>query len=509
MKKMKNLKMFAIAIMAFAVMAMGVHATGTGVVNSYPNANESCVSTSNCVAEVNGHHYTDFALALTDASANGDTIKLLVSVGATNLGSTINTVTSTSLTKSVTIDLNGFDLDLRGAKLSVGKDSTGAAGTLTIKGAGNVTSVGLSTGAMISVAEGAKFVTEGEVKLTGIASTSVIDTKGTVVIGKGTEFAGSGNSFVLVSGNKADVTIDAVVGTKNAPSSVKLVNVTAAAPGRTTDTVAKVTIAGGEYYLSTSILTVSNRFNAKVDGGLFTVTGKAFEVNGGSLELNSGVTVTSTIETVVVNSGDVTIDGASLKSTTMASVLADNVTPGEGSLTIKTGKIVSDATSPLWLRNAKLTYKIEGATFEGPDDTPAIYIADAQLTGIKEGGKADNYKSIVTGGKFLYMIVGEAKRSDGAPDDYSAEDVAKYIVAEGKEVTEEGNYKLVGAGAGDKTDEPGEQPGTTEPGTTGDGNQGPTDNVENPNTNDNILVYAGLGLVSLASVAFTTRKRED
>ena len=112
-----------------------------------------------------------------------------------------------------------------------------------------------------------------------------------------------------------------------------------------------------------------------------------------------------------------------------------------------------------------------------------------------------NHEGIVNGGEYTNDITTSL-------GNYPASAIAEKL-AKGIELKTEDGKVVVGNGnttAGEPT--PGE-PGTTEPGETGDGNQGPTDNVKNPETNDNILVYAGLGLVSLASVAFTARKRED
>ncbi len=478
---MKNLKMFAIAVMAFAVMAMGVHAT-TG---DYAKATCS----SNCVASINGtHKYTTFADALSDAQS-GDTIKLLKNVGSSELG----TISNNNIAKELTINVAGYTLNLGSNKLNVDDK-----GTLTITGTkdGKVTN-SINGGYLFEVREGGSLTTKTVTLLNNGngGNTVYVDggkanIGGVVTINNG---AGLTRGTVVTLGAKGgEVSLNATIGTEATSFAGTLINATAV----TEDSAAKVTFEGGEYYLVNSIATIKDGLSVVINGGTFEVDGSvnALIVNSGSLEIKGGSITADAGTPLLVNGGNVTVSGANTTLTSNTGAGIYTATSGEGSLTITGGKVTTGKNSTynaLHFGNGALTYAISGGEFAaGKKDVPAIWIDDSLLTGMEEDGEADHFKGMVTAGKFLYSVVGGTV--DG---EHNSAAVTNYIVAEGKEVTTEGDYKVVGTGT------PADEPGTTEP--------GDTTIPPVPQTNDNILVYAGLGLVSLASVAFTAKKRED
>ena len=478
---MKNLKMFAIAVMAFAVMAMGVHAT-TG---DYQGATCS----SSCHAVINGtHQYTTFAAALKDAQ-DGDTITLLaadtVSAALTGIQgeSAVNPIK-----KNITVNVNKFKLDLATYPLYVGEN-----GSLTITGTkdGEVTSQ--ATADAILVADGGSLTIKGALKVNNTARdlVNVNDGKVTVSDGATLSAVASTGKIVEIGADGATVSLNAKVGTKTSRFSGKVVDTSAVV-----DETATITFEGGEYYTSARIVDVAAANEdavVTINNGTYDVTGAfAFSIANGSLVVKGGV-ITSDDAAINVEGGDVLVSAGTLKCTGNHAVI-NTQGSGEGSLEITGGQFTltkASQYSPLYFGNGELTYAISGGDFAaGKKDVPAVFVTDTLLTGLDENGLADHFKGMLTGGKYLYSIIGGT--ADG---EYSSAVVTKYVVGEGLEVRTEGDYKVIGTGT------PADEPGTTEP--------GDTTIPPVPQTNDNILVYAGLGLVSLASVAFTAKKRED
>ncbi len=481
---MKNLKMFAIAIMAFAVMAMGVHATG----GEYPSKNTTCNGSNSCTAKLTGsngtYYYTGIYSALTDAE-DGDTIKLLKDAGVSFAQAIEN--------KKITINVDKYTLKVGGAGLTVGEK-----GSLTISGTtnGKVIVQSAATG-LLAVEKGGSLTISGALTVdsTGASTAiaSLIDVNdGSVTVSNGATLkAATGKDIVAIGADGATVSLNATVGTKSAPFGGNLIT-TAALTG---DATTKVTFEGGEYYVSSIATVDKENVSVVVNNGTFKTTTDALTVSNGSVEIKDG-SITSDTEAITLTGGKVLISGGTLKTTTNAVIWTDS--DGEGSLTITGGKITNgkDANyNPLHFNNGALTYAISGVEVASDKkDMPAIWINDDLLVGLADSEESDHFKGMLTSGKYLYSIIGKAT-IDG--ENYPAANVAKYIVAEGKDITTEGDYKVVGTG----TSTPSDEPGTTEP--------GDTTIPPVPQTNDNILVYAGLGLVSLASVAFTAKKRED
>ena len=108
-------------------------------------------------------------------------------------------------------------------------------------------------------------------------------------------------------------------------------------------------------------------------------------------------------------------------------------------------------------------------------------------------------KGILSGGRYLNQIadikvVDEKGKTIILTDD---------LVKEGLTVTEEGNYKVINAQKVDDEQNTGDGTQTTDPGTT-------NPDVPNvPKTNDNILVYASLGVVSALRVGFSAKRKEN
>ena len=477
MKKMKNLKMFAIAVMAFAVMAMGVHATSDN--GDYTHGN----CTTGCVASIGSSKFKYLVDAIGDANS-GDTIKLLANVSSSvGLGTTSSVYafdSSKVLDKELTINIGSHELDLSSAGLFVGEN-----GSLTITGVkgGKVTTASTD---LFTVKDGGSVVTKGAIELAATTSGAIANVNnGKVAIGDEAKLTFTTNA-VVIGANGAEVSLKANAGVKGTPIAAGIL---VDASAVTADSDAKVTIEGGAYYLK-NVMTIPEGLTVVVNAGTFTTSARAFEVSGGSLTINNGTVTVSNGEAVTLNSGNFTLNNGTIKTTNTNGAAIYTTTSGEGSLTINGGSVIATNNYALYFTNGELTYKIAAGEFSSKKDTSAIYIDDTLLEGLEEGGE-DNFKGILTGGKYLYSIVGGTKNNE-----HKAAGVVTYIVAEGLEVRTEGNYKVLGNGASLPSDTPSDEPGdTTIP---------PV-----PQTNDNILVYAGLGLVSLASVAFTTRKRED
>ena len=484
---MKNLKMFAIAVMAFAVMAMGVHAATNTT-----------------------------TLTCTEASYNG-TCTLTTQSGGNN-------ITSAIITENTTIVTDGQTLTITSLTINPGV-------TLTIKGG----KVVLANTALVTVKENAKLIitetkaTDNALTLSGNTSTAKIS-----VEPKG-EFSVSDNlgrgivvSRSSASTNPTALTIELDRATMNLNNN-------------------GYNASNGNMYIDadSSKIYVNNNGLGGLNAKLNLTRESSIEAKGNGL---SGVTIweDSNIEegSSITATGNLTGKGADENLKKTLDERADITFKGSRNTTIG-GKIVTDSMAPekvLWTGDSRTV---------GTLDTPKILFEDSAVVDTKVS-KSLCDTSALAGGGIGYgvstcpagqqhdvavdansegaLIVGNTATVYGAAKVSFTSAVTKVIaknagaeitVAGGTEVenastgkvivTEEGgSTSVVEAGKTNTIGEPTPvEPGTTEPGTTGDGNQGSTENVKNPETNDNILVYAGLGLVSLASVAFTAKKRED
>ncbi len=460
---MKNLKMFAISLLAFLVMATGVHATGDGC--TMPDDDNA----GTCTVTLNGDGYRSFGAAWDAAYQNGGTIKLLKEITGGNFGA----LSKGDIEGSIIVDLDGYKLDLSNTSLSVKANAS-----LKFTGAGEVTT------RTLTVANNGTLEVDGNVKLIGKSTSgnTLISTKGIVKINGGAELS-AGTTIVDVTAATANVTLNAKVGTRQAPSAAKLIGLsTYAAPAQVGGSNATVTIEGGEYYISDRVLEITKPINVVINNGTLYSTAKAV---------------------IYMNTGNVTINNGTLTAahnTIGAGVFTD--TGDEGALTINGGTIASKGYYAVNLLSGKIIPKITNGTFNSGKlngkQLPAIFITSSLLTGLNNDPEEDVFKSILTGGRYLSAIIGDRANGDATQ---SAATVQNYVVAEGATVTEDGNYKVINA----KVDDP----------NTGDGTQTAPEETTNPDvpnvpkTNDNILVYASLGLVSALTVGFSAKRKEN
>ncbi len=472
---MKNLKMFAIAVMAFAVMAMGVHAA-------------AC--TTDCVSVKKGTVTTDYSniqAALSAMASEEDPFTIIVN------GDFDETISSgqISITQDVTIDLGEHTVTLKTNNIWV------EGGSLTLKGTkGTLTNEATATRTMLVVkGQNSKLTIEKGVTVANIATSGAA---GAVLVSGDSSSNSSKGSSLVIAGEVTSKTGHAVstygtlvgVTTKTAPvvtieDGAKITSDGAAGlylAGYAVTTVGKATITGDTGIgIKTGVLTL-NGPTVTGNGDFAAVT----PVTGGLNSVGAAVHVEGNTDyngtaKVIFNGGEYTSENGNavvLDYATKAALTDDSV--------IKDGTFTSGETADgKQLENIAIIFGNGGTVDE---DTVNEYIAGLE--------------NLIAGGDYVGPVVGDIKVGDSGK--VEAEDIQAKLIGDAKINTDdEGNTTV-----GEPT--PGE-PGTTEPGdqTTGDGNQGPTDNVKNPETNDNILVYAGLGLVSLASVAFTAKKRED
>ncbi len=484
---MKNLKMFAIAVMAFAVMATGVHAVDCD---------------TSAVAKSETKCYTEAQLIASSAETDA--------LYADNVITLIKNVTLTSnleIDKNITIDLGDdfvitFNTANQGIVLKDG-------GNLTLKGTGEVKNTA-GTSALIDVQAGATLNVEGSVILNNLSTgkeTPAIMINGT-----------DGKTTAVTVGK--DVTIKSaayglVVGKASADSAPG-VTVNMAGTWETEGYVAKVngTI---KYASKAPVINVEEgTYKSAKSTALYASGYATWNIKGGSVE---------GAQAVEVRSGNVNISGGTFKGTNPKAggtgFTGANATKNGSALIVKHVANYEEAK--------RINLNVTGGTFTS-EKSYAMYIKDlgekgtlslsnVKMTSGKEGSTQlaaikiddtndaatsfiEHHNDMIVSGEFTGDVFEKVETSSGTfatPAELAAD------LVKGELKTEGGNTTV-----GTPSDE-GQQPGTTEPGdqTTGDGNQGPTDNVKNPETNDNILVYAGLGLVSLASVAFTAKKRED
>ncbi len=480
---MKNLKMFAIAVMAFAVMATGVHATEAELKDKLGCTSSTCKLTAGKTLDSNDS---------SDGYVVSDNLIIETATGTAN-----KVVLSETLT------------------IKAGKK-------LTIKG-GNLE---LKSGAAITIEAGAQLIIKDAPKDVNAEKAAVITHDGASINvltgGKLSVVDNNQKGFVGYDESSDSANLFAITLT-NGDMEVSR-NGSNAMNGSTKITATGATITAsnnGEGGLNAE-LHLSSASNIVAKGnGLSGVT-----IANGS-EIGTGCTVeatgnlTKTDDKYIADRSDVSIVGTvALEGT----ITADTI--GNEKVTWDTNRALIGT-----VRNGEVELKnnakVDVKTVKALCDTSNAHEGQTITC------DADNQKKPDFSGLGV-VIEGPTATTYGAAKVSLTSAVTKVIiddenaqvtVAEGTEVenktantirvfTADGKYVEVES---EKTVQIGEPapveptPGEGQTGSEGEGsgNQGPTDNVKNPETNDNILVYAGLGLVSLASVAFTARKRED
>ncbi len=471
---MKNLKMFAIAVMAFAVMAMGVHAATTP-------AGLSCKE-------------TDYD-------------------GTCTLNAPGTITARTTISENTTIVTDGKALTI--ADLTIDKNVT-----LTIKG-GNVV---LNASSDIKVLDGAKLIVTGA--KAGVNAMTVNAAGAKISVEPKAEFSVSDNAdrgIVVSLGSPVDnaltITLDRATMNLN-NNALNGSNGCMYIEAESSKIYANNNGLGG---LNAKLkLTRETTVEAKGNG----YAGVTIWANS---EIEEGSTITATgnlkggseaDETTLAERADVTFKG---NATVGGKIVTDS---------IAAEKILWDDTNKGQVVNYTVSFEDSGVIDTKVSKTLCDTKGLAAGYTVTTCDAAKQHKIAFNGDGTA--IIGDTATVYGAAEIELSSDVknveiesteSDVTIAPGTSVKNNSNGKIVvTTTAGDtkaiekgKTETIGE-PAPVEPtpgeGQTGSevegpGNQGPTDNVKNPDTNDNILVYAGLGLVSLASVAFTTRKRED
>ncbi len=502
-KNLKNmLGLLVVSTLALVGMT-NVHATA--VANNYENETKTkCNDTKACAASIDDHYYDTLDDALKDAIKNkDDVITILKDISTTSLGAESELtagITDAEIKTKLTIDLGKYNVTLNAKGLVVGDE-----GDLTIKGTGSIVG-GSKTDAVITVAAGGKLTTSGALELKADGEKTVIANSGDVVIGTGAELSTTGAGKIIdVAAHESKTELNAKVGTSTKRSEATVINFSVEGGPSRNQTPAYVVVKGGSYYTKENFATVDNGVKLVVNGGTIDTTGEvagAIVATDGTLEINGGTIINAGRTLGITGDGEVAvkITAGTIKSTAGFAVETD-AGKTTGSLTITGGTIKTEAGgsrgySPLYLQNDGLTYSVAGGTFEGPKNTPAIYIDDNLLTGMPEDGEADPFKGMVTGGKFLFMIIGEAKDVGTTDKDFTADEVTKYILGEKVEVKTDGNYLVVGNGDTQKPDD-------QEPGQAGPGDDEPS---KSPATFDAIGGLVTMAISSLGVVGTATKK---
>ncbi len=494
---MKSLKMFAIALLSMLVMTMGVRAEVECMGEAY--LNDVCET------------------SLTDAldhAQKGDTVKVLK---ASSLS------VDRDIDKDITLDLNGKTITVaNGHSIIIKSDAnvtiTGTSGIIK-----NVAGAGVP---LIKVEAGSTLKVEGSVELKGNGTTD-----------------DDNSAVVLVAGNdNTDLT--------TAVSFGKDVTVTSTGYGL---------VLGVNGPVSSRISTAKN---TTIDmDGTWTTEGYVIKVNGFiAYDKNAPV--------INVNAGTYTSNQATALYASGYGIWTINGTvKGAQAVTVRSGKVsitggtytATDAQHQKGVHDGESNHAIavlamqndDGTTYNGPKyvdvaisggeftakkaNEYAVYIKgvteDTKLavsggkftSGKGNNGKylpvmhiedldknfLDQHKNMISGGEFIGGLIGNDIRLGS--EKYSDDDFVKAL-ASAEFTTDENGNVVVGNGAQAPDKKPEDQQGSTgdeanTPGTTPEDTNPNVPDV--PKTNDNILVYAGLGLVSALTVSFSTKRKEN
>ncbi len=485
---MKNLKMFAIAVMAFAVMATNVHAIDCG---------------AGSVAKSETYCYTSTQLTQSSAAADA-----LYDDNVITLLDDVTLSADMVISKDITIDLgdnNSITFDASHGFVVSGK--------LTIKGEGEINSNTSATKSLITVSGGGSLSVEGNVKLNYTANTANLTTPAITVNAP----ASTSNTTVTFA-STVNVTSNgyglAVLGT-SAPK----VTVNMAGTWDTKGYVAKVNGTVGYASSNAPIINV-NEGKYTSEGTALYASGyaiwniKAGEVKGAqALEAKSGIVNISggKLMATGATSGSPSVTG----SHALTNGNAINVVRGGAhyvdvkrlTINITGGDISSDKGYAMYIKDLRADGKINvdgGSLTSGKDSDgqlAAIKIDDATPADAK--AFIEHHADMVTGGEFAGDVFA---RTQIATNTYATPADLAATLVEG-EINTNGGNTTVGDNTDDQQGNTGDNANT--PGTTPD--DGTTGRLPDQpaKTNDNILVYAGLGLVSALTVSFSAKRKEN
>ncbi len=471
---MKNLKMFAIAVMAFAVMAMGVHAAPITLAGK---CTETTV-TDKCTLKA--------PLVIGQSS----TEELTIDKDLTIVTTATNKITINA-TNGELIIADGKKLTIEGGNVELkGKITVNDSATLTITGAKDDTwGIRVSGTALIDVKNGGTLdVSNNDNRgIVGLAGTSTIQLyNATMKVNNNTENAMNGSVTIKADYSKIEATENGLGG----------LNAKFELHHGTKVTATKNGLAGVVIEADSSI---DEGCEINASGNL---TGKAAdEARKKTLSERADVTLKGALTVAGKLTADSIAPEKVLWEGNQVGTVATNVivTLRDGGVVdAKESKALCNASDQVELETGKVCPKDKSTAISATGDGILVVGETGTVYGTKEVQVPAGVKKVVVNSE-ANLVVGpgtEVENKSGKAIFVKTTDGKIYEVEAGKTAT-----------LGEAAPTPEEQ----QPGTEGEGsgNQGPTDNVKNPETNDNILVYAGLGLVSLATVTFTARKRED
>ena len=513
---MKNLKMFAITLLAFLVMVSGVHAA--------KNPCDEVAGKTNIYATIDnntGKCYATLAEGITELNTEDKDYKSATITLYGALDSVGEEVTVPA-DKSVTLDLNGKNVTTTTTLFKVN-----ANGSLTVKSSSDAKISSANVTNLFRV-DGGKLTIDGKVTLESTASSVTANKKAMIAV-KGNDDADKtevnvGKDVTVTSTKGAGLIIYSDASDDNGYKTGESTGVVVNVAGTWTTDLYTVSVHGQvkEAEDSNPVINVSE--------GKFTSNNTiAFYASGyGEWNIKGGEITGA--DAFKYRTGKVVIEGEA-KLTGKKKVDSAPTGTSGGTATGSAFVFSKDVRTPIDA-NATTNVKFNGGTFKSEStDGYAIYFEGLQRAKSEEavieinsgsytskGKKAaigfgtgtevtnnaedflKNHESMIKGGEFANEVAGSL-------NSYPANAIAEKLT-KGIELKTENGKVVVGNGNVNINDNTPDDQGNTGDDANTPGSTNP--DVPNvPKTNDNILVYAGLGLVSALSVGFTTRRKEN
>ncbi len=514
---MKNLKMFAIALLSMLVMVSGVHAAEenpcadinakTKVYVSIDGEAGTCHADFSDVIPKNADDYKNV------------TIKLYGTVGASEL--------TIAPGKNVTLDLNGYNVTATATTFKVG-----ANGSLTVKSEKSA-KISSSTNNIFLV-DGGKLTVDGNVTLESTATKVDASAKKAMIAVKGNEESDKtevniGKNVTVTSKAGAGLIIYSDNSTDGEPKTGESTGVVANLAGTWKTKLYTVSVHGqveegsnnpvinvseGKFTSSDTVAFYASGYGEwNIDGG--EITGKdAFKYRTGKVVIEGDAKLTGTGK--VAEKPDGTSRGTTAGAAFNFSEDDRDPIDKEASTNVKlnggTFKSENDYAiyfeSLVHVKDGDKVIEINGGTYSSKGSRAAIGFAPSS----EKIGDADaeafleNHEGFVKGGEFangIATVLGS----------YPTSTIAETLTKGTEFKTDENGNIVVGNGAKAPEQNPDDQGNTGDdantPGTIPeDGTTGRLPD-EPAKTNDNILVYASLGLVSALTVGFSAKRKEN
>ncbi len=476
---MKNLKMFAIAVMAFAVMATGVHAA-TDINTLYAAACNETSVTNKCTLKTNLTISADY-------DVNDDVT--IVTSGTYSL--VINASQTLKVADGVTLTVDGGNVQLSGT-LDIGEDAV-----VRVINSNKVPAInvpGSATGTITALRSGTLEVSDNDhttaiVVNTGSTLNITLDNDSTLNVSnnKGNGMNGVGATG-LIQATDSHIIFENN-GSCGGNGKFRLINTDIVAKG---NGLAGVTLAESTVIDAKSTVTSTGNLQDTDNEKLGDFSDVLINTNSGNVTVRGTLTAGSMTplksswngQAGTVKTGNLKLDGENaLVSVAKFPVVCTGSAIGGGCVAASQNKINLDPTST-------------GTVVEGNDAT--VY-GDAEVT---LGG---DVKTVT--------IKNSAAKVTIAPGTEVVNDTKTTVyvtLADGTiKSVEKGKTVTLGepVNSGDQTN-PGDQNTGDNANTPADGTTGRLPD-EPAKTNDNILVYAGLGLVSALAVSFSTKRKEN